>query len=96
MYCKSIIIDYTCRLVNRLTSVEAIRHATLTVTDPARYVMKRLSINNVVTYKIVNQIKKNEIGMKTVPAQSKDKIVRSYYDATNLVVKDMSNSNLYT
>lgn len=96
MTCKSIVIQYTCRLINRLTSAEAIRMATLTISDPTKYISRRVAINNVVTYKIVNQNTRNEIKMQNSTKESKDKIVRSYYDATNLVVKDMGNSNMYT
>lgn len=96
MYCKAILISYTCRLINRLTSVEAIRTATLCVNNPARYVSKRIAINNVVTYKIVNQIKNEQTQYKVEQTKGTDKMIVSYYDATNLVVKDMGNSNVYT
>lgn len=98
MTCKGINIQYTCRLINRLNNVEAIRVATLYINqeDVNKFIAKRISIANVTTYKVVNKIKRNEIYPKNTVVQTNDKLIRSYYDVTNLVVKDMSNSNLYT
>ena len=95
-YATSILISYTCRLVNRLNGVEAIRNATLSVSNPEKYVARRVAINNVTTYKIVNQIKRQNIGHRTIQKESNDKLIRCYYDATNIVVKDMSTNSLYT
>lgn len=93
---NNILITYTCRLSNRITNVEAIRTATIRIDDAVKYQTKQIAINNVVTYKIVNQIKKNEIKYQSVAKETTDKLVRSYYDVTNIVVKDMGNNNLYT
>lgn len=95
-YAKSILISYTCRLANRLTGVEAIRNATLSVTDPEKYVAKRLTISNVTTYKVINQINRNVSSKQIVTKSSNDKFIRSYYDATNIVVKDMGTNSIYT
>ena len=98
MVCNSICISYTCRLVNRLTSVEAIRTATMTI--PYEYVQLYMSqrsvINNIVTYKVVNQIKKQDVQQTVKYKETQPKIIRSYYDATNITIKDMNDSNLYT
>lgn len=95
-YATSILISYTCRLVNRLNGVEAIRNATLSVAKPENYVARRVAISNVTTYKIVNQIKRQNMGLQTVKKETNDKLIRCYYDATNIVVKDMGTNNLYT
>lgn len=96
LMCSSIVIQYTGRLVNRLSNVEAIRTATLVIKNTQKYSTRRISINNVHTYKIVNQIKKHEMKINNIKKEQNDKILRSYYDVTNLVVKDMNNNNLYT
>lgn len=98
LICKNICIQYTCRLMNRLNNVEAIRTATLLIDgeDVNKFIAKRISIGNITTYKVVNKIKRNEIYPKNTVVQTNDKLIRSYYDATNLVVKDMGNNNLYT
>lgn len=98
MYCKSICISYTCRLINRLTSVEAIRTATMTIPQQSviRYSSRKSVINNIVTYKVVNQIKKEDVKQTVTYKESQPKIIRSYYDATNITIKDMNDSNIYT
>lgn len=98
MVCNSICISYTCRLVNRLTSTEAIRTATLTIpyNNVQLYMSSRSVINNIVTYKVVNQIKKQDVQQTVKYKESQPKIIRSYYDATNITIKDMNDSNLYT
>ncbi|WQJ54387.1 MAG: hypothetical protein [Vetruanivirus porcinprimi] len=98
MTCKSISISYTCRLINRLTSVEAIRTATMTIPEQnvAKYYSNKTIINNVVTYKVVNQIKKEDVKQTVTYKESQPKIIRSYYDATNITIKDMNDSNIYT
>ena len=98
MTCKSISISYTCRLINRLTSVEAIRRATMTIPEQnvAKYYSNKTIINNVVTYKVVNQIKKEDVKQTVTYKEAQPKIIRSYYDATNITIKDMNDSNIYT
>ncbi|MBO6271812.1 hypothetical protein J6O48_03415 [bacterium] len=96
MMCTGIIIQYTCRLINRLSNVEAIRTATLRIKDVNKYMTRRITLNNVNTYKIVNQIQKNEIKLQNQQKEENTKLIRSYYDVTNLVVRDMNNTNLYT
>ena len=98
MYCKSICISYTCRLINRLTSVEAIRTATMTIPQQSviRYSSRKSVINSIVTYKVVNQIKKEDVKQTVTYKESQPKIIRSYYDATNITIKDMNDSNIYT
>ena len=98
MYCKSICISYTCRLINRLTSVEAIRTATMTIPQQSviRYSSRKSVINSIVTYKVVNQIKKEDVKQTVTYKEAQPKIIRSYYDATNITIKDMNDSNIYT
>ena len=81
MTCKSISISYTCRLINRLTSVEAIRTATMTIPEQnvAKYYTNKTIINNVVTYKVVNQIKKEDVKQTVTYKEAQPKIIRSYY-----------------
>lgn len=93
---NSICISYTCRLVNRLTSVECIRTATLMIDKPEKYVTKRIAINNVMTYKVINKIQRHESIGKVTETITKDKYIRSYYDATNIVVSNTGNGTVYT
>lgn len=92
----SISIMYTCRLVNRLTSIECIRTATLLIEHPERYVTKRIAINNVNTYKVINKIQQHELVTNTIQKNGQDKYIRSFYDATNIVVSNTGNGVVYT
>lgn len=92
----SISILYTCRLVNRLNSVECIRTASLLIEHPERYVTKRIAINNVMTYKIVNKLENTNIISKPGQKEIKEKYIRSYYDATNIVISDTGNGSVYS
>lgn len=93
---NSICISYTCRLVNRLTSVECIRTATLLIDKPEKYVTKRIAINNVMTYKVINRIQRHDTIGKVTETITKDKYIRSYYNATNIVVSNTGNGTVYT
>ena len=94
--CHSIQISYTCRLINRLNNIEIIRNSTLNINDPKIYEAKTVQLKNVVTYKIFNKISPNIINKQNVIKEQHDKFIRSYYDATNLVVKDMGTNAIYT
>lgn len=93
--CKTILLSYTCRLVNRLSNVEAIRNATLNI-DATKYNTKTATIKDVITYNIFNKYTKDVVKPTTVVKETTDKYIRSYYDATNIVVKDMETNSLYT
>lgn len=96
---KGVQLEYTCRLINRMNNVEAIRRATLLL-KPENIIQgntrPNVNLQPIKSFKIVNRIVKNDIQPKTTVTQSTDKIIRSYYDATNLVIKDMGGTGLYT
>ena len=54
MQCNSIIVKYSCHLFNRLNNTDIIRVATLVITDPYRYMMNPINVDNITTYKIIN------------------------------------------
>ena len=92
----AICLKYTCRLVNVYKAIEAIRIATLTV-DANKYVDDIKNYLNVNTYKIVNKINKQMQNLVTPQENIKERYIRSYYNATNLVAKNIgSGANIYT
>ena len=93
---QSISIMYTCRLVNRLNSIECIRTATLLIENPERYVTRRVTINNVNTYKVINKIQQHELITTNIQKNTQDKYIRSFYDATNIVISNTGNGTVYT
>lgn len=93
---NKISLKYTCRLVNEMRGVEVIRIATLIVSAKnfTQNISKYLNIN---TYKIVNQIQSPLKGLVQQTPQIKEKYIRSYYNATNLVAKNLgTGGNIYT
>lgn len=92
----SICLKYTCRLVNVYKAIEAIRIATLTV-DANKYVDDIKNYLNVNTYKIVNRINRPVQNIVTPQENVKERYVRSYYNSTNLVAKNIgTGANIYT
>jgi len=94
--CKSIILSYTAHLFNRMNNIDIIRTASMTITDPYKYTLPSINTNNIVQYKVVNKIHKNVIN----PVQGKGEgmnaqIIRDYYDATNVVMRDVENNVSY-
>ena len=93
---KCISISYTCRLVNRLNSVECIRTATLLISDPQKYNIKKIDVSNITTYKVVNKIQRHQIVTNNTQKETRDKYIRSYYDATDIVISNTGNGTVYT
>lgn len=85
---KDIAIMYTCRLVNLMRGVEVIRIASLTV-DAAKYTDNLINKLNIRQYKIYNKIGSVTPVTINQPEVVKEKYVRSYYNATNLVAKNI-------
>ena len=83
-------------MVNVVSGVECIRIASLTIDDLSKYVDSITNYLNVNTYKIVNKINQTRQAIVTQPETVKEKYIRSYYNATNLVAKNLgTGSNIY-
>ena len=93
--CNKIALKYTCRLVNEMRGVEVIRIATMVVTpSPVTNIRKYLKVN---TYKLVNRIENPVQNIVSQAPVTKEKYIRSYYNATNLVAKNLgTGGNIYT
>lgn len=98
---QKISLKYACRLVNELKGIEVIRIASIVV-DASDYTAPRYSKSissalNVNTYKIVNKIESPEQGVVVQNDVVKEKYIRSYYNATDLVAKNLgSGGNIYS
>ena len=94
--CCKICFKYTCRLVNILRGVECIRIASLFV-DPSKYIHNISNYLNINTYKIVNKIQTTKQNIIQPQETVKERYVRSYYNATNLVAKNINTgATIYT
>lgn len=91
--CKSINLDYTAHLFNRVNNIDIIRKATISITgnEVSKYKNDMINTNNIITYKIVNKIDQNNTAIVQNQSTVKEKIVRSYYDISNIMIKDVEN-----
>lgn len=95
MTCISITIQYNCHLYNRMNNTDIVRSASMVIKDPYKYMLTQINTNNVFNYKIVNKIEKPEIVIgNSQAAQTNTKIIREFYDVTELVANDGS-QNIY-
>ena len=85
---KDICIKYTCRLVNAMRGIEVVRIASLTVSAD-RYTENIANVLNIRQMKIVNKI--SQTPMVNIQQQEtvKERYIRSYYNATQLVAKNI-------
>ena len=96
MTCKSINITYTAHLFNRMNNIDIIRTASMVISDPYKYVLTSINTNNITQYKIVNKINNTNMQIASPTTITNEKYVRSFYDVTNLVVKDEETGNMYS
>ena len=95
MNCKSIVIQYNCHLYNRMNNTDIVRSASMVIKNPYKYILRNINTSNVINYKIVNKIEKqNMVVTNQVIEPSKPKIIREFYDVTELVANDGS-ENIY-
>lgn len=92
----TITLKYTAHLYNRMNGMDIIRTASITI-DAAKYITKNLiEIPNVNQFKIINKIYKSDATPVQGATKIQEKYIRSYYDITNLVVKDVDTGQMYT
>ena len=85
---RDIAIKYTCRIVNSMRGIEVIRVASLTV-DARKYTENITNTLNIKQYKIVNKIVNTSPGVIQQQEVIKEKFIRSYYNASQLVAKNV-------
>ena len=92
----TITLKYTAHLYNRMNGMDIIRTASITI-DAAKYITKNLiEIPNVNQFKIINKIYKSDATPVQGATKIQEKYIRSYYDITDLVVKDVDTGQMYT
>ena len=93
--CKSIVVQYNCHLYNRMNNTDIVRSASMTIKNPYKYVLTQIDTSNIINYKIVNRIEKQEMNVNMVGQQAPSpQIIREFYNVTELVVSD-GTSNIY-
>ena len=93
--CKSIVVQYNCHLYNRMNNTDIVRSASMTIKNPYKYVLTQIDTSNIINYKIVNKIEKQQINATMSGQQAPSpQIIREFYNVTELVVSDGTN-NIY-
>ena len=93
----TITVKYTAHLYNRMNGMDIIRTATINILDARKYnKYTSVDISNLTTYKIINKIQRSEITVPQAAGTTTEKYIRSYYDATDIVVNDVNTGQIYT
>ena len=92
----TITIKYTAHLYNRMNGMDIIRTASITV-DARKYNQQSsIQISNLTKYKVINKIEKAVIKPTATTSTTTEKYIRTYYDATDIVVNDVNTGRMYT
>lgn len=88
----SYVIQYTCRLSNRMDGTQIIRKASFASTDPGKYglTLTRLNMDNVIPYKIFNKIEAEKPNIVTGTGEGKTKYIKVFYDTTTVVMNELN------
>ena len=92
----TITIKYTAHLYNRMNGMDIIRTASITV-DARKYNQQSsIQVSNLTKYKVINKIEKAVIKPTATTSTTTEKYIRTYYDATDIVVNDVNTGRMYT
>jgi len=65
MTCRSIVVRYTAHLFNRMNNIDIVRTASMAIKNPYKYGLTTINTNNIMQYKIVNKIDKQNVSVNT-------------------------------
>jgi hypothetical protein len=85
---SSYIIQYTCRLMNRMDGTQIIRKASFASTDPKKYglTFTRLNMDNVIPYKVFNRLDAETTNTVINTGTNVTKYVKVYFDTVNVML----------
>lgn len=91
----SYMIQYICRLTNRMDGTQIIRKASFSSLDPKKYgrYFTRLNVDNYIPYKVFNRIEGEASTTVQMTDNRKSKFVKVYYDSTRVLL-NMNNEVL--
>ena len=79
-----------------MNGMDIIRTASITV-DARKYNQETsIQIANLTKYKVINKIEKAVIKPTATTSTTTEKYIRTYYDATDIVVNDVNTGRMYT
>ena len=78
-----------------MNNTDIVRSASMTIKNPYKYVLTQIDTSNIINYKIVNKIEKQQVNVTMSGQQAPSpQIIREFYNVTELVVSDDTN-NIY-
>lgn len=87
MTCKSIIVQYTCHLYNRVNNMNITRIASMIVNEPYKFQLTQINTSNVYTYKVINKVTKEDVTIGAPTENTVEKYIKSYFNVTNILMK---------
>lgn len=99
--CDSIVVTVICHLYNRMTGADITRTASIIINDAnAKYGSnpRMIDVSNISKWKIINKLNNNRnvLSEKTAKPEATKEYVRSFYNSTDLLIKDPENDNVYS
>jgi hypothetical protein len=84
----SYIIQYVCRLLNRMDGTQIIRKASFASMDPKKYGLKftRLNVDNIIPYNVYNKIESEKSANLVNNKVTQTKYTKLYFDTTTVVL----------
>jgi hypothetical protein len=88
----SYIVQYVCRLMNRMDGTQIIRKASYASTDPKKYGLRftRLNMDNVIPYKVFNRLDAEKANIVLNAGSEKIKYVKVFYDTINVMLNALN------
>jgi len=84
----SYIIQYVCRLLNRMDGTQIIRKASFSSMDPKKYGLKftRLNVDNIIPYNVYNKIESEKANTLVNNNVQQTKYTKLYFDTTTVIL----------
>ena len=94
--CTRIIINYVCRLQNRLNGAEVIRSGGLIIDNAeSKYNddVKFINVSNINKWKIINKLDNSpKVITNSLSTKTTEKYIRTYYENTDIIIQDVFNN----
>lgn len=61
MTCRSIVVQYTAHLMNRMNGIDIMRQGSMAITEPYKYTLPSIRTDGISQFKIVNRIQRGGV-----------------------------------
>ena len=88
----SYVIQYTCRLTNRMDGTQIIRKASFASTDVTKYGLTLTTLNmaNIIPYKVFNKLEAEKPNIVTKANDGRTKYVKVFFDTVSVVMNELN------